>query len=537
MLEQVGTMQHSHRTIEDEDGYDDLSRLIQANVARAEGPLFTTDATDLFDLFLAQLPPERRQHYTCRNCRQFIERFGNLVTITAGGVQVPLLWVLPEVPRFFSLAVNAPEAAVSQARVTGVFLSGDGVWGTPSNVSKMGVRWNHLHGQSGNIFRHALLTAGQAMAEKLEDHGMLSRGLAEFPLEMVKEAHRLLTAGGLYRSEKCIGVAKWLLDLHEALNATQNRRNRANLVWRAVATAPAGFCHVRSTMIGTLLEDIAAGLPFESIRRKFDEKLNPAIYQRPQSAPSDGQLAAAEAVVAKLASAGSLARRFATLDDLKGREIWLPKAPKEDAPADGVFGHLKSTAKPSSGVDISAQFITWEKFARTALPDAERIEMFVPHRAASFFAFVTAENLDAPPILQWDREGARNPVSWYQYVDGSLPSQWGLANNGYVDVVAIIPQPSQWCGQNEHQGDGAYFVLRGAKDTRSAGLALFPETLRSEYHGIRKSIEAYSNSRHLPECPNPAAGLCIQKSMRSMGVMLRVTSKGGRASFTVDRWD
>ena len=319
MMQTTSAQGNHHLVTEDEDRYDEFAERLRQCVAKATGPLFTTDTEHLFDLFLSQLPADRRQHYNCRLCRQFVDRFGHLVTISESGEQVPVLWSLPQdVPPFFAVAVSGPEAAVRSARVTGVFLSSEPMWGTPFNVSAKGVRWNHLHAPSPvPVFRNALLNAGQVMAEKLQDFGTLSRGLAEFSLPVVSEAHRLLTVGGLYRSEKAIGAAKWLLDLHMACAPTKNRRTIENLRWRAVATAPAGFCHVRSTMIGTLLEDVAAGRPFEELRRSFDAKMNPLFYQRPQTAPTDAQLAAAEAVIEKLASAGSLARRFATLEDLE----------------------------------------------------------------------------------------------------------------------------------------------------------------------------------------------------------------------------
>ena len=37
-----------------------------------------------------------------------------------------------------------------------------------------------------------------------------------------------------------------------------------------------------------------------------------------------------------------------------------------------------------------------------------------------------------------------------------------------------------------------FFVISAARDSRTTGIGYFPETLRSEYHGIRKVIEAYS---------------------------------------------
>ena len=44
----------------------------------------------------------------------------------------------------------------------------------------------------------------------------------EFPIDVVQQAHALLTNGQFSRYEKCIGVAKWLLDLHSARAAAKH---------------------------------------------------------------------------------------------------------------------------------------------------------------------------------------------------------------------------------------------------------------------------------------------------------------------------
>ena len=44
--------------------------------------------------------------------------------------------------------------------------------------------------------------------------------------------------------------------------ATKRDDYRRNLFWLTVALAPAGWCHVKNTMIGSLVEDLADGLPF-----------------------------------------------------------------------------------------------------------------------------------------------------------------------------------------------------------------------------------------------------------------------------------
>ena len=520
----------------EDDDYAALLRRLHESVL-APLPLFTTDAEGLWGAFLNALPATRRQHYVCRACRHFVDRYGSLVTIDESGTATSPFWDGWAVPAFFSDAIRALSRLVSKARVTGVFLTDDSCLGNPANTSPKAPTgtWHHMHSLVRPMKKSALLTADQVAAEKREDFATLCRGLAEFSPELARQAHTLLTTGGLYRSEKCITAAKWLVDLHEAREATKHARSREHITCRAVALAPPGFCHVRSTMIGTLLEDLAAGKDFADVKRSFDEKMHPLQYQRPQAPPTDGQLAQAERVVEKLASVRSLERRFATLADIANDAVWMPKETSAIKPSGSVFGHLKA-GRGAAPLDVPAQTMTWDKFWRTVLPEAEVVECFVPVHS-NFFAFVTAEDSEAPPILQWDSETSRNPVSWYVYNGGSPASQWGVPGGMFVAVKAITTQPSSWGGGSDHQGNGVYVVLDGAKDSRKSGLALFPEILKSEYHGIRAALEAYSRSREIVVVDAPAAGLAFQKSNGRWDAVLRVTSKGTRVSYKLDRWD
>lgn len=506
-----------------------------------DGPLFTTDVTDLWGTFLSWLPPSRRQHYDCRTCRHFVERFGGLVHILESGVAETAFWHASD-GEFFADAIDAMRSRVLGARVTGVFLTSASLLGTmenPSPKSPSGT-WHHLcSAPTTQAFYRAtpLKTAEQAMAGKHEEYGMLCRGLGEFPFPIVSQAHTLLTSGTLYRSEKCIGVAKWLLALHDRRNGS-DQPVRDNVTWLAVATAPPGFCHVRTTMIGTLLEDLVAGKPVSEIKRAFDAKMSPILYQRPQAHPTDGQIAAANSVIEKLRSAGSLKRRYAWMPDVIDHAIWTPKAlPEPGNGGGGVFDHLKRGAAPAKLLELPAQVMTWSRFRELVLPGALRIELYVPS-AGPFFGLVTAQDFSAPPILQWDRDDARNPVSWYLYHGGSGAHQWGLTAFTNVMVDAILPQPSQWgAGGTSHHGEGAYFILRGARDSVHRALHLFPETLRSEYHPIRAAIEAYSKAGHLEPLDGAVAGICMQKSGGGQPITVRVTTKDARAIYNLDRWE
>ena len=44
---------------------------------------------------------------------------------------------------------------------------------------------------------------------------------------------------------------------------------RTNLLWRAVAQAPAGWAHIPAGMLGTLLQDIKDKTPFETLKKRL----------------------------------------------------------------------------------------------------------------------------------------------------------------------------------------------------------------------------------------------------------------------------
>ncbi len=497
--------------------------------------LFTTDA-DVWKVYLAAFPPELRQHHDCRACRRFLESYGGLAIMDERGNLTSAMWDPRDEDREYLGVFAAMADAVRHARVTGVHLSSEPVWGTPTTK-----QWIHLalRQEPHRMYRGKVLTAAQAMAEKKQDHDNVMRALADFSPEVIEQALVLLKSDALYRAEKVIGPAQFLADLHAAAKVG----NRTNVVWRAVASAPAGFCHPRSSMIGTLLEDLASGMSFQDVSRRFAAKMHPLAYQRPQAAPSEGQVKAAEELVAKLGIAASLRRRFARLEECE--TLWRPSAAPAKEREDGdvlgdVFGYLLPSRKPPA-LDVPAQRITWLKFVTTVLPAAVGLDVHLGHRM-NFGALVTAVDPAAPPILQWDREGMRNPVSWYLYNGGSTPTQW-CVSPGWAHVDAVVPNPVGWYRSAidqklEHQGNRAFLIVRGARDSRyeGAGAGLFPEILKSELHAARSVIETHSRKSKIEGYDqSTACGVVVAEKDE---VRVRITHRSGnRFEYIIDRWD
>ncbi len=530
---------HKHVFTDDPDYQGFLERIMaryDGNTAGGAAPVFrtTADGDRLWNLYLSSFAGEERQHHNCSACRHFIQHFGSLVVVNETGVKIPAFWEPRDTPSRYLPAIYAMGNAVYESRIDSVFLSGEKVFGTPRTGE-----WSHMALTNKAVFIDPVMTGPQAMAAKREDFRTVTRALEEFKPATVQTALTLLRAGNaLYRSEKVLGQAEWLAERLAERSASCSAEQRHNMLWRAIATAPAGFCHPRSSMIGTLLEDIEAGLPFATVEARFASKMHPLQYQRPQAEPKAGAIEAAEKLVDKMGLASALQRRFARPDELKA--VWTPKNVEKAPAAGGVFAALKQgTSAPV--MTAPAGSITWDKFRRTVLPTAERVEVYFASGHVNFTHFTTAVDAEAQPLLQWDFEHARNPVGWYCWASGAPASQYGLSSGVYHDVTAIVLSPPHWDDENafSHHDKRATFLIDGAHETRNPSLALFPELLKGDLHAVRSVIEAHSNRGQLAGLTGQphAMGPYVSSSKGGSALRVRVKTGGQRLEYTVDRWD
>lgn len=519
------------------------------NVMGLYGPqVFTTNVDGLFQTYLDGYANDiDRAHHQCTTCRQFIERFGHLVVINADGMTIPLFWGEPgaglEIPAMYQQPIANMARAVAAAKVNGVFLSEEKRWGIPKTGN-----WNHfaVHPNPAIIHRDKLLTPGQKMAEKREDFRILSQSLAEYSADTVNTAMTLLSGDALFRAEKVIGVARWFQGLQATLGQTRGKI-RENLIWAAVAVSGPGLTHVRSSMVGTLLDDISEGKDFDEVKAAFKYKMDPSRYGRPIVAPGAGNIKKAEEIVAKLGVASAFKRRFATLGEIQ-EKLWETKqvlggTAEAQLSSGGVFGHLKTTTAPAQ-TKVPVTAITWEKFRRTVLGNAAKIEFFAEaNKRHLFFALTSQSDPAAQPIIQWDFDDARNPVSWYVYPNGKRASDWGLVEGVWYPVSLVMERPSMWNGNRcPHMGDGVMLVVPGAMDkTGGECLHLFPEILRQELRQVRATVEAHSNAGRLEgDAATSVSGISIPNNstlLAARPVRVRATVGNVVTEYSIDRWD
>lgn len=445
------------------------------------------DKEQLWQAYLNGFPESERQHYNCNTCKNFIRNYGRVVIIDERGQIKSPLWSAV-IDGEHQKAFDNLNDFVRQGAVKGVFYSSDPSWGIAKNLDeRTGIVWEHLSvtPPPALVYRSRTKTAAQAMAEKREEYLGLRRALADFSKETVERALALATSGTLRRGDLVKAPLEWFLNVVESVKFSQE--NRLNNRWRAVATAPAGFCFIRSGLAGTLMSDIQEGYSAADIKRRYEDKADPSQYQRSQVAPSVGNIAHAEKVIADLGLTSALERRYASVDEV--HMFWRSQklAAEQKVQKGAVFGHLKPKAKSATedGLDLPQTTMTWVKFSSTVLPTATAIEVLVPESSQRFAGLVTAADPEAAPILKWDYPARRNPFSWYYAdgVDASIKRKVAAAGGQVEDVdIRLSLAWHTYTDLDLHcQGPNGLIYYRSKSDGRGGRLDvdmnISPETL------------------------------------------------------------
>jgi len=469
--------------------------------------LLVVDSSELFNIYLDHV--DDRRLCNCDTCSSFFRRYGGIVVVSPDGSLSSPLWHPDLASSDVREAIVRVRRHVLSAPVVGVFRSATANLG----VAEAG-GFSHFHASlpKKHVFTSVLESAEQRMAGNLEEFRGLRAALVEYKEEDLVQAIDFLStvSGGSDFSS----WAAWLLQTKRSFTAAAKDK-RANILWLASANAPSGWCFPRNTVLGNVISGFAQRLGVHTITANYTSQHDARTYQRPQEAPAEGAVAAAEKIVDTLGIRRAFARRYATPADVQ-EWLWrIPQArPASSASSDGLFAGLAKSPAPTAPKFANTQprRVSWEKFKRLVdLNGLSSLLMQVPV-TGPFYALLTAVHGDAPPLIRWDDPENRNPVSHYMYTEPSRASQWLLAPGTWHTVSGITRSPRQWGRQADL--DMLLFVLAGSSDSghEHASLCLFPTIVRQELHGVRSVIEAYSNANKLsgydPE--NNVAGLAFK---------------------------
>ncbi|KIW68180.1 hypothetical protein PV04_04141 [Phialophora macrospora] len=557
--------------VEDEKAeYSFYTMTAKSTLARLNkdvSPIFVVDTPQetLWSTWLDTIDPSLRQCYTCTTCRRFMKRYGGLVQVDSDGALKPLLWrpTKQPGPKNFCASIQAIHDKVSSGSVVAEL--------------KITPKTRSVGARTSGGYNHFYLDFPEARIRKQEPKGfesasvsvlatMLGRVVDDYSVETVRQAFTILTQDKLPHADNHKAAIRWFRRVREikGIEKDSEKRTRHNLLYLHAATSFKGCLNqLRTGALSTLLQDIEAGKDFDEIKKLWVEVNDPMRYLRPQAAPTAGHIAVAERLMESLGvTANDMRRRQFTMSELPEKVIMftppkkrLPLHPKPD----GIFSKLKTrnpTPKPApankKSLETPPTRISFSKFMTDIVPTAVKIEYKLEDRNSIYFVLTGDEG--TKPLMQW--HGDENRASWFVYLSPRPVERHNLVPQDWNEVSCVIPFPHLWDGvpltttfplaaadstdfkyYHKNHGFRYLFCLEGIKlgDNDMTSSCLFPSLLKSEFHGIRRAIEAYSNTHRLEPVPDIedrggiVAGVLFERA-QDMGEdkhLLRVTDEKG----------
>ncbi len=388
-------------------------------------PLFITNADEdkLYNLYLDSFPAgtnstfRKRREYDCSCCRRFVKNIGKLVSFMDG--QMVTVWDFDTKSDVYQPVVDALAAYVKTCAVVNPYyvsrnMISDGKFGTEMNyeydADHKAVRaWDHFAVEIPQRFIVNSYDVSTKMAEWRDSANVFKRSLEELTMDAVDTVLELIAQNSLYRGKEFEGLVRGFKGDKQVYDRLPDEKKSA-YVWMAPGGASMNRLRIRNTAIGTLLVNLSEGMDVDAAVTAFEKVVAPANYKRPKAIFTKKMLEDAQKTVTELGYMNSLARRFATLDDITANNILFCN--RDAAPrVMGAANPFEAMAK-SLGTDPKkfgrAEEIGIEKFVKEVLPTAAGLELFMENRfSKNMVSLIAPQDKSAPSMFKWS-----NGFSW-----------------------------------------------------------------------------------------------------------------------------
>lgn len=402
------------------DHFPAFALLVNAGFqAVAEENAFVTavEPDALYAEYLAAFPEgtnpifKKRTEHDCSCCRQFIRRAGSVVFVRGGAVVTVWDIAAEKAPYPYNVVATRLRDVVRSANVSDLYRVGAEEVGFGSRQTRSldpagaVTTWNHFH--SGEIPKTLRVASpDQVRGEYRTTTQVFERGLTELTAEAVGTTLSLVDANALYRGEE---HRRAIVEFQKAqrMFLDKNADSRRLFVWTNARGPAARF---RNTAIGTLVQDLSAGMELEAAVRSFEVKVAPQNYKRTSAVITPGMVQKAMETITELGLEPALERRFATLSDISVNDVkWVDGSAKplmKGGIADALMQHAASQvlAEDDAG---NAETIDLDTFVGAVLPDLTNVEIFFKGAQLGNLVSLTAPIHPEPKqLFRWSNDFA-----------------------------------------------------------------------------------------------------------------------------------
>lgn len=345
---------------------------------------------------------ERTEH-DCSCCRNFIKNLGRVVTIKDG--QISTVWEGgSELPAPYAVVAATMDQVVRNSLIEGVYRSSERQYGQEVNYEHQPsgniLTWHHFHGQVADRAHSQTPDAAAGSLNSTAD--VFKRGLEEITPDSLETVLGLIGSNALYRGEEFMGAVSGFKTLQERYHAV---KGTAKLVfhWEHLSNHAA---RIRNTAIGTLLQDLSAGVDLETAVKSFEKKVAPENYKRTTALITPKMIENGLATLRELGLESAVYRRFAKLEDVTiNNVLWAnheAKSHMRDTLAESLLSSKQVKPARRRGAESEGS-ISIDRFMEQVIPTAAQMEVFVTNAHQSNFVSLTAPvDMNVGKLFKWD---------------------------------------------------------------------------------------------------------------------------------------
>ena len=419
----------------------------QFNKMCATGKLFKSSLTgqQIWELYINGFTkeenpifrdPESSVH-NCNLCKNFIRRYGNIVTIdenyniitmfnvgecgeytTVANILNERLQAAPIAEVFFEtfaeLNLLPYETCSKTATQFKLGIDKNVKRYTKEEADKYGVvkpneirTFNHLHLFLPTQFVDKGGKSVEAiMADYRDAKNIFQRAMQEIPLDTLHLVRDLINQDSLLDGKTHLHKVERFIIL-KAQYDTLPADKRDNWCW--VASYNNQFAKFRNELIGTLCVELAEGVELNTACQTWNKRVDPANYMKATAPITKKQIEEARKFVEENGYEESFNRRFATIDDIKASEILHINVGKGDIKSVSIFDNVKSTSTRHKRSEFDkVEEVTIDKFMSDILPSCTSVEAYLENKLEGNLVSLTTSNIkESKPIFKWS-----NNYSW-----------------------------------------------------------------------------------------------------------------------------